>query len=118
MDVAAYVAELQAVPMTRITCAWYTSLFLSCIITLCGLVAVGAEGGSANGNRGAGFGAIWSIFMLIAMGLGGTFVLRKARRVALARLTPAATPSDIHSSTRARSAARRWRSACCSARRL
>ena len=33
---------------------------------------------------GAGFGAIWSIFMLIAMGLGGTFVLRKARRVALA----------------------------------
>ena len=111
--IKSYAAELKAVPTTRISCAWYTTLILTFVIVICGFVAAVAED-HENGNKGAGFGAIWSIFMLIAVGTGGTYVLRKVRMaMADAHATRVqVTDACLMSCSVAPSAALRWRSVC------
>ena len=113
--VVAYIDELKTVPTTRISCAWYTTLLLTFFIVIFGLIAAHEED-HANGNQGAGFGAIWSLFLLCAIGYGGTYVLRKARApLSLSRvlwLIHAVGCSSCR--TPPRRPARRWPLACCS----
>ena len=55
----------------------YASLVLSFVILLLGLIAADEnEHNLNNGNKGAGFAAIWTTFVLVAVAAAGTSLLR------------------------------------------
>ena len=72
-------SKLKSSPYDRVLAAWYATLGFSAIIVICGLVAAGMNDADPQGNKGAGFAAVWTIFILVALGVGGTFVLHRAR---------------------------------------
>ena len=99
MDVVkGFCTDLRTTPMTRIKTTWsarrarpspprrsftpapaprYASLVLSFVILLLGLIAADEnEHNLNNGNKGAGFAAIWTTFVLVAVAAAGTSLLR------------------------------------------
>lgn len=79
VDVKAYLEEFKSSPRVRIAALWYTIIVISFVIVICAIVAADQNDSAAGGNRGAGFAAIWSCFMIVGLAFGGTMVLRKYR---------------------------------------
>lgn len=65
-------------PVRLINVMWYTSLFLAFVFMICA-IAFGSQNddGDASDSGAVGFAAVWTMLLVIAMGVGGTFVLRK-----------------------------------------
>ena len=76
-DIKGFCQELRTTPLTRIKTTWYASLVLSFVILLLGLIAADENNHNLNnGNKGAGFAAIWTTFVLVAVAAAGTSLLR------------------------------------------
>jgi len=84
VDVKAYLEEFKSSPRVRIAALWYTIIVISFVIVICAIVAADQNDSAAGGNRGAGFAAIWSCFMIVGLAFGGTMVLRKVRQLCFA----------------------------------
>ena len=80
-DIKGFCQELRTTPLTRIKTTWYASLVLSFVILLLGLIAADENNHNLNnGNKGAGFAAIWTTFVLVAVAAAGTSLLRSPAR--------------------------------------
>eukprot|EP00752_Nemacystus_decipiens_P008891 g7936.t1 len=64
-------------PSKVVSYSWYLVLLFSAIDVLVALINASTNDSSANGSHAASFASVWTLFMVIAVSVAGTVILKK-----------------------------------------